>query len=367
MSEMKQKQVPFLDLGRETAAVRAELDAAASRVLDRGWFLLGPEQKAFDTAFAEYAGAAHSVGVSSGLAAMELILAAHDIGAGDEVVVPANTYIATWIAVSRSGAKPVPVEPDPLTRNIDPARVVEVLTPNTRAIMAVHLYGEAADMPGLRKVADEHGLKLFVDAAQSAGAVIEGSRAETIGDAAAFSFYPTKNLGALADAGAVVTDNAELSERVSLLRNYGMRDRVDHPEIGTNARMDEMTAAFLTAKLAHLDDWNARRAQIAERYLAAFSNLDLKLPAGGGCWHLFVIQCEDRDALRDFLAGAGMQTAIHYPVPPHLSGAYAGETFPPLPITEDLARTALSLPISAFHSDDEIDRVIASVLEFFRV
>lgn len=360
-------RIPFLDLARETAAVREELDAAAARVLDRGWYLLGPEQEAFDVAFADYTGASRSVGVASGLAALELILEAHDIGAGDEVIVPANTYIATWIAVTRRGAVPVPVEPDVATRNIDAARVGEAITPRTRAIMAVHLYGEAAEMVALRAIADSHGLKLFVDAAQSAGAQVGGSRAATIGDAAAFSFYPTKNLGALADAGAVVTDDAALAERVRLLRNYGMRGRTDHPEIGTNARMDEMSAAFLSAKLGHLDAWNARRAEIGERYLGELGGLDLALPAGGGCWHLFVIQVERRDALARHLEGAGVQTAIHYPVPPHLSGAYAAERerIGALPITERLARTALSLPISPFHSDAEISRVIAAVRDFF--
>jgi len=361
------EQVPFLDLSRETAAVREELDAAAARVLDRGWYLLGPEQEAFDQAFAKYTGGAYSVGVASGLAALELILEAHDIGKGDEVIVPANTYIATWIAITRCGAMPVPVEPDPATRNIDAARVGEAITPRTRAIMAVHLYGEAADMVALRRLADRHGLKLFVDAAQSAGAEIDGSRAATIGDAAAFSFYPTKNLGALADAGAVVTDDAELAERVRLLRNYGMRSRTDHPEIGTNARMDELSAAFLSAKLGHLDDWNARRAEIGGRYLAELAGSDLTLPAGGGCWHLFVIQVEDRDQLASHLGEAAIQTAIHYPVPPHLSDAYAGERerLGALPITEQLARTALSLPISPFHSDAEIARVISAVRDFF--
>lgn len=363
----KLAQVPFLDLSRETSAVREELDAAAARVLDRGWFLLGPEQEAFDQAFAAYAGANHCIGVASGLAALELILEAHGIGGGDEVIVPANTYIATWISVTRRGATPVPVEPDPVTRNIDPSLVGAAITPRTRAIMAVHLYGEAADMVGLRTLADEHGLKLFVDAAQSAGAEIAGSRSATIGDAAAFSFYPTKNLGALADAGAVVTDDGEIAERVRLLRNYGMRSRTDHPEVGTNARMDEMSAAFLAAKLGHLDAWNARRAEIGERYLAELGDLDLALPAGGGCWHLFVIQVEDRDGLASHLGEAGIQTAIHYPVPPHLSSAYAGERerLGSLPITERLASTALSLPISPFHSDAEIARVVTAVREFF--
>ena len=358
--------VPFLDLARETAAVRAGLDAATARVLDRGWFLLGPELDAFETGLASYAEGGHAIGVASGLAALELILEASDIGSGDEVIVPANTYIATRISVTRTGATPVPVEPDPATRNIDPSRVGEAITEKTRAIMAVHLYGEPADMVGLREIADAHQLRLFTDAAQSAGAEIDGSRGATLGDAAAFSFYPTKNLGALADAGAVVTDDTELAERVRLLRNYGMRSREDHPEIGTNARMDELTAAFLLEKLDHLDGWNARRAEIANRYLEAFADLDLGLPAGGGCWHLFVIQSEHRDRLREHLESEGVGTAIHYPVPPHLSGAYTEERqrLGSLPITEHLAATALSLPISAFHTDDEVARVIDAVRSF---
>jgi dTDP-4-amino-4,6-dideoxygalactose transaminase len=359
--------VPFLDLARETSAVRVELDAAAARVLDRGHFLIGPELAAFEVAFAECAGGAHAVGVASGLAALELILQAHDIGCGDEVVVPANTYIATWIAVSRVGATPVPVEPDPATRNIDPAKVGAAITPQTRAIMAVHLYGEPAEMAALQDLADQNGLRLFVDAAQSAGAAIDGSRAATLGHAAAFSFYPTKNLGALADAGAVVTDNAAIAERVHLLRNYGMRDRYDHPEIGANARMDELSAAHLLAKLPQLDGWNARRAAIAERYLEAFADLDLALPPDttSSCWHLFVIQCETRDEMQSHLQSADVGTAIHYPVPPHRSGAYAGQKLGAFPITDRLARTALSLPISAFHNDAEIERVIAAVRSFF--
>ena len=351
--------VPFLDLSRETRALRVELDEAAARVLDRGWFLLGPELEEFEEEFAAYNGGGHAVGVASGLAALELILAACDIGVGDEVIVPANTYIATWIAVTRCGATVVPVEPDPGSRNIDPERVSQGITPRTRAILAVHLYGNPADMTALRAIAEEHGVKLLVDAAQSCGAGIDGSRAAMLGDAAAFSFYPTKNLGALADAGAVVTDDAQIAERVRLLRNYGMRDRSDHPEIGTNARMDEMTAAFLRSKLRRLDGWNARRAEIAKRYEA-----ELGPSGGGGSWHLFVIQCERRDALQSHLGEAGVETAIHYPVPPHLSGAYRGRVEGEFPITERLAATALSLPISAFHTQEEILRVCAALREF---
>ncbi len=360
--------VPFLDLARETAAVRPELEAAAARVMDRGVFLLGPELEGFESAFARWTGGAEAVGVASGLAALELILAAHDIGPGDEVIVPANTYIATWIAVSRSGAVPVPVEPDPATRNLDPSRVGQAVTPRTRAILAVHLYGSPADMATLRTVAAEHSIRLFVDAAQSAGAAIDGSRSATLGDAAAFSFYPTKNLGALADAGAVVTDDPRIADRVRLLRNYGMRDRRDHPEMGTNARMDELTAAFLSAKLPHLDAWNTRRAAIADRYLAELADLPIELPreSATSCWHLFVIQSEARDALQAHLSDSGIGSAIHYPVPPHLSGAYAPDRdrLGALPVTERLADTALSLPISPFHQEEEIDRVIAAIRRF---
>ena len=357
--------VPFLDLARETAAVREQLDAAAARVMDRGLFLMGPELESFEDEFAAYTGGAYAIGVASGLAALELILMAYGIGEGDEVIVPANTYIATWIAVTRVGARVVPVEPDEETRNIDPERVAEAVTGRTRAILAVHLYGEPADMKALREIADARGLKLLVDAAQSLGAKIDGSEGATLGDAAAFSFYPTKNLGALADAGAVVTHDWEIAEKVRLLRNYGMRDRSDHPEIGMNARMDEMTAAFLSAKLAVLDLDHVSRIDWAVRYSEEFGQL-VRLRLGcGSSFHLFVIQTEQRDALREYLDGVGVQTAIHYPVPPHLSGAYRGKVAGEFPITERLAETALSLPMFPSLTLEEVERVCVGVTEFF--
>lgn len=367
MSSGDGNTVPFLDLGRETDALRDQLDGTWRRVLDRGYFLLGPELEAFEAEFAAYCGASHAVGVASGLAALELILKGSGIGAGDEVIVPANTYIATWVAVSNAGAIPVPVEPDPVTRNIDPRKVSEAITGRTRAIYAVHLYGLPSDMACLRAVAGEHGLQLFVDAAQSTGAAIDGERAVTHGDAAAFSFYPTKNLGALADGGAVITSNSELADRIRLLRNYGMRNRTDHPHIGTNARMEEIQAGVLREKLKHLERWKAereRKAAIYRQELAGVTGITgvPEAPAGfDPCWHLYVIQHERRDALQAGLAERGVGTAIHYPVPPHLSGAYHERGFPALPITEKLARTALSLPFSAYHTDEEIRRVCDAI------
>jgi dTDP-4-amino-4,6-dideoxygalactose transaminase len=360
-------RVPFLDLGRETEALRAGLDDAWRRVLDRGYFILGPELEAFEAEFATFSGKPHAVGVASGLAALELILKGSGIGPGDEVIVPANTYIATWVAVSNVGATPVAVEPHPVTRNIDPKKVPAAVTDRTRAILTVHLYGLPSDMASLRAVADEHGLRLFVDAAQSAGAAIGGDRSVTHGDAAAFSFYPTKNLGALADSGGVVTGDTDLADRIRLLRNYGMRSRTDHPLIGTNARMGEIQAGILREKLKHLEGWKAERVRKAEIYrqrLEGTPALSLlpEAPAGfDPCWHLYVIQHERRDALRAGLAERGIDTAIHYPVPPHLSQAYRGRSFPALPVTEELACTALSLPFSPYHTDEEIERVCDAI------
>ena len=367
MSSVDLEAIPFLDLGRETGALREQLDSAWRRVLDRGWYLLGPELKAFEEDFAAYSEQSHAVGVASGLAALELILKADGIGPGDEVIVPANTYIATWVAVSNVGATPVPVEPDPVTRNIDPDKVAAAVGEKTRAILTVHLYGLASDMPRLRALADEHGLRLFVDAAQSTGAGIGGGRASTHGDAAGFSFYPTKNLGALADGGAVVTDDADLADKIRLLRNYGMRSRTEHALIGTNARMEEIQAGVLQEKLKHLGRWKAERLSKAEIYrerLAGLPGLTAlpESPAGfDPCWHLFVIQHERRDALQAALGERGIDTAIHYPVPPHLSQAYQGMSCPPLPVTEELARTALSLPFSPYHTDEEIGRVCDAI------
>ena len=259
--------VPFLDLGASYAALRTELDAAAARVLSSGWYILGPEVAAFEQAFAAYCGVTHAVGVANGLDAMHLVLRAWEIGPGDEVIVPSNTYIATWLAVTMTGAVPVPVEPVDATFNIDPRRIEDAISPRTRAILPVHLYGQTAEMPAIMEIADRHGLRVLEDAAQAHGARWQDRMAGGLGHAAAWSFYPTKNLGAFGDAGAVTTSDAPTADRVRVLRNYGSRKKYYNEVPGYNSRLDPLQAALLCVKLAHLDDWNARRRALAEHTL----------------------------------------------------------------------------------------------------
>jgi dTDP-3-amino-3,4,6-trideoxy-alpha-D-glucose transaminase len=366
-------KVPFLELKPAYLELKDEFDAAYHRVMDSGWYLLGRELEAFESEFAQYCGVKHCLGVGNGLDAIHLILRGYDIGPGDEVIVPSHTFIATWLGVTFAGATPVPVEPDPRTYNLDPALIEAAITPRTKAILPVHLYGQTADMDPILEIARRHKLKVVEDAAQAQGARYKGRRAGALGDAAAFSFYPAKNLGAFSDAGAVTTDDAELADRVKTLRNYGSKIKYQHEEAGLNSRMDELQAAFLRVKLRHLDEWNERRSKIAEQYLfqlSAFSSL-LCLPHvptwASPVWHLFVIRHPQRDALQQKLTEAGIGTLIHYPVPPHRSGAYARpvKSAPilrratlrqqaagsvvsgqwSLPLAEQLASTVLSLPI----------------------
>lgn len=319
--------VPFLDLAAPYAELKADLDAATQRVLASGRYLLGQENEAFEAEFAAYCGGRECVTVGSGLDAIVLVLRALDIGAGDEVIVPSHTFIATWLAVAATGATPVPVEPDPLTYHLDPAGVEAAVTPRTRAIVPVHLYGRPADLDAIDAVAARHGLAVVEDAAQAHGARYRGER---IGGryAAAFSFYPGKNLGALGDGGAVVTDDTALAAKVRLLRNYGSTVKYQHEVKGTNSRLDELQAAVLRVKLAHLDEWNARRAAVAARYTSELAALDdLVLPATGEpgehVWHLFVVRTQDRAGLRERLTAAGVHTLVHYPIAPHRSAAFA--------------------------------------------
>jgi dTDP-4-amino-4,6-dideoxygalactose transaminase len=343
--------VPFLDLGSGHAEIRADLDAAWRRVLASDRLILGPEVEAFEAEFAAYCGAAHCVGVGNGLDALTLILRALDIGAGDEVIVPANTYIATWLAVTHVGATPVPVDPDRETFNLDPTRIESALSPRTRAIMPVHLYGQPADMEPITAIAARHRLAVIEDAAQAHGARCRGKRVGTLGVAAGFSFYPTKNLGAFGDAGAVVTDDAALAARIRRLRNYGSVEKYRCEIAGVNSRLDELQAALLRVKLTRLDAWNRRRQVAAERYRALLTDVGVGLPAvphwADPVWHLFVIRSRERERLRVALAEAGVETMVHYPIPPHRQPAYAAlgfaeETFP---IAERLHREVLSLPL----------------------
>ena len=364
-------KVPFLDLKAPHEELRAELEAASRRVVESGWFIMGPECEAFEAEFAAYCGARHCVGVGNGLEALHLILRAMGIGEGDEVIVPSNTYIATWLAVSYAGATPVPVEPDPLTHNLDPARVEEAVTPRTRAVMPVHLYGQTADMDAINEVAARRGLRVVEDAAQAHGALYKGRRAGALADAAGFSFYPGKNLGALGDAGAVVTDDADLAERVRLLRNYGSRVKYEHEERGYNSRLDELQAALLRAKLPVLDEWNARRRRVAAAYLQQLEGVaGLVLPHvpewAEPAWHLFVVRSRERARLQAHLSGAGVGTLIHYPKPPHMQPAYreAGHRAGDFPLAERLAGEVLSLPMGPHVPAEAVDYVVSQLSSF---
>jgi dTDP-4-amino-4,6-dideoxygalactose transaminase len=360
--------VPFLDLKALHDPLAAELDAAFARVRARGWFVLGEELSRFEAAFAREVGATEAVGVASGLDALVLALRALDVGPGDEVLVPSHTFIATWLAVSATGATPVPVEPDPHTFQLDPGRLEAARTPRTKVVLPVHLYGHPAPMREIDAFADRHGLAVVEDAAQAHGAALDGRRCGGLGRLAAFSFYPGKNLGALGDGGAVTTSDAALAERLRALRNYGSRTKYVHDEPGFNSRLDELQAALLSVKLPHLEGWNTRRRALARRYLDGLAGLpNLTLPAATPgalpVWHLFVVRHPRRDALRAHLASQGIETLVHYPIAPHASGAYRALGHR-LPIAEQLAAEVLSLPMGPHVTDDQADHVVAAVRAF---
>jgi dTDP-4-amino-4,6-dideoxygalactose transaminase len=360
-------KIPFLDVPAAYAELEEELDAAARRVMASGQFILGPDVAAFEAEFAAYCGTRHAIGVGSGLDALRLILLAYDLEPGDEVIVPSNTFIATWLAVSQAGATPVPVEPDAATYNITAAAVEAAITPRTKAIMPVHLYGQPADMDALVALGRDRGIPVIEDAAQAQGARYAGRRAGGLGDAAGFSFYPGKNLGALGDAGAITTDDDALADRVRLLRNYGSKVKYQHEVPGLNSRLDSLQAAFLRVKLRRLDEWNERRRAVAARYLEQLAGVDdLVLPsvlAGTEpVWHLFVVRHPRRDALQAQLDEAGVGTIIHYPIPPHLTGAYAAAfDGAALPVAEQLGDEVLSLPMGPHLPLEDADRVTAAV------
>ena len=360
-------RIPFLDVPATYAELQEELDAAAQRVMASGQYILGPEVTAFEEEFAAYCEARHAIGVGSGLDALRLILLGYGIGPGDEVVVPSNTFIATWLAVSQAGATPLPVDPDPETHNVTAGAVEAAITPSTKAIMPVHLYGQPADMDALATLGRELGIPVIEDAAQAQGARYCGRRAGSLADAAGFSFYPGKNLGALGDAGAVTTDDDALAERVRALRNYGSKVKYYHDVPGLNSRLDSLQAAFLRIKLRRLDEWNERRRAVADRYLRGLVEVDdLVLPvvADGTepVWHLFVVRHHRRDDLQAALAEVGVDTIIHYPIPPHLSGAYRENLRGPgLPIGERLADEVLSLPMGPHLSLGDTERVTHAV------
>jgi dTDP-4-amino-4,6-dideoxygalactose transaminase len=370
MSPRLSIKVPFLDVGAGYRELKQECDEAYQRVMGSGWFVLGEEVEAFEAQYAAQCGAHYCVGTGNGLDALLLILRGYGIGPGDEVVVPAHTFIATWLAVSHAGATPVPVEPDEQSFQIDPRRIADALTARTRAIVTVHIYGGIARMDALRQLASHHGLRLIEDAAQAHGAAWKGAPAGSIGSAAAFSFYPAKNLGAFGDGGAVVTNDGELAERIRALRNYGSTGKYLHRLQGYNSRLDTLQAAFLQVRLKHLAAWNARRKAVAEAYLKGLQKAPgCLLPCVSNevdsAWHLFVIRHKERDRLRRSLESRGIETAIHYPVPPHLSPAYANLGFKrgDFPITERLADTVLSLPIGPHLNEAQVEHVIQAVHE----
>lgn len=361
--------IPFLDLKAPYQEMKAELDEAIQRVVSSGWFILGAELEAFEEDYARYCEAEYCVGLSNGLDALHLALRAMDVGPGDEVIVPSNTYIATWLAVSHCGAIPVPVEPVETTYNIDPTRVEAAITPRTRVILPVHLYGQPADLDPILAIARKHGLRVLEDAAQAHGARYKGKRIGAHGDAVAWSFYPGKNLGAMGDGGAVTTNGADLADRIRVLRNYGSREKYVNEVQGYNSRLDPMQAAILRVKLKCLDAWNDRRRAVAKSYTEGLTGAGLMLPTAPTwaepVWHLYVIRCGQRDALQQTLQAAGIGTLIHYPIPPHRQQAYADTVHNngvfPLPV--QMAAEVLSLPMGPHLSSKQADVVVNALCD----
>ena len=363
------KNVPFLELLPAYLELRPEIDAVIKRVLGSGQYILGEEVDAFEQEFATYCEAKHCVGLSNGMEAIHLALLALGVGPGDEVVVPSHTYIATWLAVSQCGATPVPVEPDEATYNIDVRRIESAITPRTKVILPVHLYGQPCDMDPILQIARKHGMKVLEDGAQAHGAKYKGKRIGAHGDVVAWSFYPGKNLGAFGDGGAITTDDAGLAEHIRVLRNYGSRQKYKNEVCGFNCRLDPIHAAALRVKLKVLDEWNARRAVIAYRYKNDLRGLGLVLPFvpvwAEPAWHLFVIQHLQRDNLLKSLDKANIGTLIHYPTPPHLQQAYAAAGYAKelFPLAERISKQCLSLPMGPHLDISKVLQVIDVLME----
>ena len=366
--------IKFLDLKKVNERFRGELDAAVKRVLDSGWYLLGKEVEKFEADFAAYCGAKHCIGVANGLDALNLIIKAYGFGPGDEIIVPANTFIASILAISENGCAPILVEPKWSTRLMDEDMIEQAITSRTKAIMVVHLYGRAMNMTKIWEIAKKYNLKVIEDSAQAHGAKFEGRRCGNLGDASGFSFYPGKNLGCLGDGGAVTTNDDALAEKVRAIRNYGSDYKYHHIYKGTNSRLDEVQAAWLGVKLPHLDEDNAIRARIAARYCTEIKNPLIELPDDPNStmeignlshvWHVFAITCKERDRLDKWLTDKGIQTNIHYPTPPHKQVAYMELKNLNLPVSERMHEEILSLPISPVLTGDEVSRVISALNEF---
>ena len=358
--------VEFLSLKRVNAPHENAIQKAIARVLKSGWYILGEEAQAFEQEFAAYCGVKHCIGVGNGLDALSLILRAYDIGAGDEVIVPSNTFVATWLAVTYAGAKPVPVDPDVRTYNIDPQLIEAAITTRTRAIIAVHLYGQPAEMQAIQAIAKRHGLTVIEDAAQAHGAKYYGQRAGSLGHAAAFSFYPGKNLGALGDGGAITTQDDDLAARLRKLRNYGSTIKYQHDELGVNSRLDEIQAAILRAKLPHLDAENDARRTIAQQFQVALTGVPVILPYVPPdiepVWHLFVVRLSARGQLIQGLRARGIGHMIHYPIACNVQPCYADQDWPALPVAEALQYQVLSLPIAPYLSAQDVQTVVNAVI-----
>ena len=358
----------FLDLHKINERFRDEIDARIKQVLDSGWYLLGSQDKEFEKNFAKYCGVKHCIGCANGLDALNLIIRGYGFGAGDEIIVPANTYIASILAISENGCTPVLVEPDINTYNINPDLIEEKITHKTKAIMVVHLYGQAVQMDKIWALAKKYNLKIIEDSAQSHGALYKEKRVGSLGDASGFSFYPGKNLGCMGDGGAITTNDDELAKKIRAIANYGSDYKYHHIYKGINSRLDEIQAAILDVKLPHLDQDNARRREIAKYYRENIKNPKITLPKAydekSHVWHVFVVRCKDRDAFQKHLEDNDIQTLIHYPTPPHKQECYKEISSLSLPITEKIHKEVISLPISPVMADEEIKKIVKILNQF---
>lgn len=360
--------IKFLDLGKVNNRFRTEMDARIAKILDKGWYLQGEENEVFAKHFAEYCGTKYALGVANGLDALRLIIKASGFGEGDEIIVPANTYIATILAISDNGCTPVLVEPDINTYNINPDLIEAAITPKTKAIMVVHLYGQAVQMEKIWAIAKKYNLKVFEDAAQGHGAMYQSKRTGNLSDAAGFSFYPGKNLGCLGDGGAITTNDEDLYTKVKALANYGSDRKYHNLYKGLNSRLDEIQAAVLDVKLPYLDEDNARRREIAKYYRENITNPKIILPKvyddAAHVWHVFAVRTAERDRFQQYLADNDIQTIIHYPTPPHKQPAYQEWNNRSYPLTEEIHNTIISLPISPVMTDVEAKEVVRIVNDY---